>query len=87
MEALEWLISANRPCLECSTNYLLNFSDRLEHWTNGRIGTFAEEEWFDPDRTMENSSRPRRPVRYVYDREKGGWEILSIDPVRLNRWG
>ena len=85
VEAPEWLLSANCPCLECSSNYLLNFSDRLEHWTNGRIGTFAEGEWFDPDRMEDGSGyAPRRPVRYVFDRENGGWGILSINPLRLN---
>lgn len=81
-EAPEWLLSENCPCMECSSNYLLGYADRLEHWTRGRIGTFTEGEWFDPARG-EGRTDPQRQVDVIDEYERGVWGLVRFDPVGL----
>jgi hypothetical protein len=85
LEAPEWLLSVNCPCVECSSSYLLGYAERLEHWTSGRIGGFAEDEWFDPDRADEAGGiSPRRPVEIIVDYARGWWGILNSEAQVLN---
>ena len=69
MQTPEWVMSRNCPCLDCLSKRVLlveaedgelyTLSDKMEHWTNGPVGDFADDEWFNPARL----AGPAKPVR------------------------